>query len=102
LPKGETPFDPARLIANIRPRSYVDVLKGRAQESNTAIDLGPVYENLAADIVVLYQIDDENKLRCHIGQRWKGVHCMSFGRSRWRHSCRLEQALAVSRTSLAT
>ncbi|MBZ9869205.1 hypothetical protein LB515_27840 [Mesorhizobium sp. CA15] len=53
-----TGFDADHVIANIRPREHLDAFKGGAVPEKD-----PVYEDLAGDVVVLYQIDDEDSLR---------------------------------------
>ena len=53
-----TGFDADHLIANIRPREHLDAFK-----DDGVPEKDPVYENLAGDVVVLYQIDDEDSLR---------------------------------------
>ncbi|MBN9258957.1 MULTISPECIES: hypothetical protein [unclassified Mesorhizobium] len=50
-------FDSDHLIANIRPREHLDAFKGDA-----APEKNPVYEDLAGDVVILYQIDGEDSL----------------------------------------
>jgi len=50
-------FDAEHLIANVRPREQLDAFKGDA-----APEKGPAYEELAGDVVVLYQINGEDSL----------------------------------------
>ncbi|PZV33193.1 hypothetical protein B5V02_38285 [Mesorhizobium kowhaii] len=51
-------FDPADLIANIRPREYIDALNQIQGED----DSGPVYEEFVGDLVILYQINSKDAL----------------------------------------
>jgi len=57
LTDTEGGFDADHLIANIRPREHLDAFKGDAVPGK-----GPAYENLAGDVVILYQIDAEESL----------------------------------------
>lgn len=57
LTDSESGFDAGHLIANIRPREHLDAFKG-----DEAPGKGPAYENLAGDVVILYQIDAEESL----------------------------------------
>ncbi|TIR14810.1 MAG: hypothetical protein E5X34_31690 [Mesorhizobium sp.] len=50
-------FEADRLIANIRPREHLHGFQGDAAPGK-----GPVYERLAGDVVILYQIDAEESL----------------------------------------
>ncbi|MFD2057751.1 hypothetical protein ACFSQT_33115 [Mesorhizobium calcicola] len=54
----EDGFDAGHLIANIRPREHLSGLESKAATP----DAEPVYEDLAGDVVVLYQIDTEDTL----------------------------------------
>jgi len=57
LTNTESGFDADHLIANIRPREHLDAFKG-----DEAPGKEPAYENLAGDVVILYQIDAEESL----------------------------------------
>ncbi|MEI9406788.1 hypothetical protein [Mesorhizobium argentiipisi] len=57
LTDTEGGFEADRLIANIRPREHLDGLQGDATPGKD-----PLYENLAGDVVILYQIDAEESL----------------------------------------
>lgn len=54
----EDGFDAGHLIANIRPREHLDALK---PEDATA-GKEPAYEDLAGDVVILYQVDTKDVL----------------------------------------
>ncbi|ANT50726.1 hypothetical protein MEA186_01858 [Mesorhizobium amorphae CCNWGS0123] len=51
-------FDAAHLIANIRPREHLDAMKPEEAELGS----GPAFEDLAGDVVILYQIDAADSL----------------------------------------
>ncbi|RWB74384.1 MULTISPECIES: hypothetical protein [unclassified Mesorhizobium] len=57
LTDTESGFDADHLIANIRPREHLDAFK-----DDVAPGKGTTYEDLAGDVVILYQIDAEESL----------------------------------------
>ncbi|MES0044826.1 hypothetical protein [Mesorhizobium sp. M0091] len=58
LSDSESGFQADLLIANIRQREHLDAFKGDGTEP----DKGPAFETLAGDVVILYQIDNEDSL----------------------------------------
>jgi hypothetical protein len=58
LSDTEDNFDAGHLIANIRPREHLSALKS----NDDTPEKEPVYEDLAGDVVVLYQIDAKDTL----------------------------------------